>query len=271
MSKQPYKKPYYKPKADAEPEPTFAQPFFVDIETVPAFSTFEQLPEPMQKLFLWRFKLELHEAKAVEVIGSYKSDIIPVNDDLINSVYIKRAPFSAEFGKIVNISLGKVVLSESGAINLRIKSLYGHDEKEILREFVRIVMKAKSMCAHNGKEFDYPFIFRRLVIHRITVPYLMNAIGKKPYEMNGLEDTMLMWSGTQWNHKVSLDLLATIFGVPTSKQEMGGEDVYRVYYHEEDGLQKISQYGAGDIFTMTNVYSIMRGFNPILPEQIILA
>lgn len=260
---------YSRKPASTEPEPTYAQPFFLDIETVPQWSEWDQVPEEIKALFMARHRTELLEIKGVEAIGS---TIIPVNDELIHGTWLKRAPFSAEFGKIVNISMGKVAKSEDGSLTFRVKALTGRDEKAILADFAKLVMKAKSFCAFNGKEFDYPFLFRRLIIQGLPVPHILNPIGKKPWEvLDSLEDPMMMWSGTQFNHKVSMNLLAALFGIQSSKDEMDGADVCRVFYHEEDGLEKIARYGNGDIFTLANVYNRLKGFNQLLPEQIVYA
>jgi hypothetical protein len=262
-----YRRPYKPKDTEAEPVPEFAQPYFLDIETVHGcephelseFTTFKWDPG-IYDLYRTRNNRAIEELAAQQGLSKAEA---------IDRHYLQYAPLSAEFGKIVCISLGKVVKTDTGSIQLRIKALAGADEGALLNEFVRMILKARTLCAHNGKEFDYPFLFRRLVIQNIPVPGVLNTIGKKLYEMSNLEDTQVMWSGSQWNHRVGLDLLSNLFGLQSSKEEMTGADVWKVFYFEEGGLEKIARYGRGDIFNLVNIYNRLKGFNLILPEQVV--
>ncbi len=152
------------------------------------------------------------------------------------------------------------------------KSFVGRDEKTILTLFAAAISQAISLCAHNGLDFDFPMLFRRYVINGLPVPAILNRINKKPWDP-GLEDTMAMWSSSQWKYRCSLDLLAHVFGLPSPKEGMTGADVATVFYgmfedgpadelpmdKEDRALNKIASYCSGDVVTMVDVYARMRG------------
>jgi 3'-5' exonuclease len=90
-----------------------------------------------------------------------------------------RAGIYAEFGKIIVISVGYFNGSE-----FRLKSFYGDDEKILLEEFATLLNRHYNnaddvLCAHNGKEFDFPFIARRMIINGIELPFILQLAGKK--------------------------------------------------------------------------------------------
>jgi uncharacterized protein YprB with RNaseH-like and TPR domain len=158
-----------------------------------------------------------------------------------------------------------------------LKEEKGSTEHDLLLNFCsRGIQAAKILCAHNGKEFDYPFLFRRLLANKIKVPDILNGIGKKPYEMNHLEDTVEMWSATQWKHKASLATLAEIFGIPSPKEKMDGSDVAPLYYSKQDlpweSVDQIAEYCNGDVVTLVKVYCAIKQLDVVItPENIIYA
>ena len=213
----------------------------IDIETACQFLEFSEVPERLQNL--WH-KKEQH----LRLSEEEKS-----NSELS---YFNRAGIYAEFGKIICISIG--VIDESNK-QIRIKSLANHNEALLLAEFVELLKKVESenaapiiFCGHNIKEFDLPYICRRLLINRIEFPECLHLSNLKPWQINHI-DTLELWRFGDYKNYTSLDLLATILEVPTSKTDIDGSDVSRVYWKEND-LTRISEYCSRDIFTTALVY-----------------
>lgn len=207
---------------------------FLDIETVPASSSYDKVEEPMRKL--WDRKAENFRKEP---------------EDTPESLYA-RAGIYAEFGKIVCISAGFFKGKE-----FRIKSFYGDDEFLILSQFCRLLTShynfdKKMLCAHNGKEFDFPFLARRILVHGIALPNILDVAGKKPWEVQFL-DTMELWKFGDFKHYTSLELLAAIFGIPTPKDDISGGDVHRVYWEEHD-IERIRTYCQKDVLTVARLF-----------------
>ena len=191
---------------------------FLDVETVPQQFSFNQLTED------WK---ELWSRKAGSLLKSRE-------EETVESVY-ERAGIYAEFGKIICISCGIVTGSENNR-GIILKSFAGDDEKEILSTFSEMLNKwsaneQRFLCAHNGKEFDFPYICRRLIINRLPIPLLLDLAGKKPWEITHL-DTMELWKFGDYKSYTSLNLLAHALGVPTPKDDIDGSMVAEVYYKE---------------------------------------
>ena len=179
------------------------------------------------------------------------------------SIYQDRAGIYAEFGKIICVAVGKFFETESGDLVLKVKAYYGDDEKEILTGFKGMVEKMDpavlKLCSHNGKEFDFPYLCRRMLVNGISLPAAMNIMGKKPWDIQHL-DTMEMWKFGDYKHYTSLDLLAAIFNIPTSKIDIDGSQVNRVYYRD-NGLIKIKDYCLRDVVVLAKLYLKMRAIN----------
>jgi DNA polymerase elongation subunit (family B) len=227
---------------------------FLDIETVPAFPSYEQLSERLQKL--WN--------KKAERLAPFNS--LPDEAVSPESIY-SRAGIYAEFGKIICISVGAFLKGE-----LRIKSFSGHDEKMLLSEFADLLNKRYNrpehlLCAHNGKEFDFPYMARRMLVLGITIPAILDLSGKKPWEVNHL-DTMELWKFGDYKNYTSLDLLAAIFDIPTPKDDIDGSQVANVYYKEND-LPRIVQYCTKDVLTVAQIFRRYRG-EPLIEEEAVL-
>jgi predicted PolB exonuclease-like 3'-5' exonuclease len=217
---------------------------FIDIETVPAAKDFDSLDERSQDLFV---------TKMVRV-EKYR-------DLTYQEIYPREAGLHAEFGKIVCVSMGYV--QGEGII---LKSFFGDDEKALLSEVAAALGKATSIVAHNGKNFDYPWLCRRMVIHKIPLPVLLQIQNLKPWEIK-LEDTMEMWRFGQFNATASLDCLCHLFGLPSPKKGMDGSQVADVYYNECD-LNKIVAYCEADITALVNVYRSMQYLEPIQTQLV---
>ncbi|MCC7301061.1 MAG: 3'-5' exonuclease [Bacteroidia bacterium] len=219
---------------------------FLDIETVPMTATAEEAPEAYRKL--WEEKFNKIQNKRP-------------GEDTPEKAW-RSAGIYAEFGKIICISVGTF---NQG--NFLIKSLAGHDERKILEDLARLLEQSYArpearLCAHNGKEFDFPYIARRMMIHGIRLPSILNLAGKKPWEVQ-LLDTMELWKFGDYKSYTSLNLLATVLGVPTPKDDIDGSQVYGVYYHEKD-LPRIVTYCQKDVLTVAQILRRMRG-EEILP------
>lgn len=233
---------------------------FIDIETVPVE---KDIPSNLKEIYHRRFKKEVYDTvKDKELTNPLK-----LYDEDFQFHWEDRAGLYAEFGKVVAISLGTM-----GNTKFFVKGLASRNEKVLLEQFLEALEKSKAsiLCAHNGKEFDFPFLVRRLIIHGLPVPECLNTIGKKPWEVK-LEDTLQMWAGTQWNYKVSLELLCQVLNVPTPKTDIVGSDVAKIYYgifeagsdelvfdKEEAALKKISKYCSGDVVAAANCFYRMK-------------
>jgi DNA polymerase elongation subunit (family B) len=174
----------------------------------------------------------------------------------------------AEFGKIICISLGIFSIQGKSA-SLRIKSIFGHDEKEMLHQFSALLNKQAPtlmFCAHNGKEFDFPYICRRLLVNGIEIPVQLQLSGKKPWEINHI-DTMELWKFGDYKHFTSLNLLAAILDIPTPKDDINGAQVRQVYY-EEKNLDRIVTYCQKDVITTAQVLLKFKGMDIIPAENI---
>lgn len=210
---------------------------FLDIETVPEVYRFKDLDPKTAELFDAKTKwLQKEGANAAEVY--------------------ERAGIYAEFGKIVCISCGILSDKPSGK-EIRLKSFFGEDEREILTSFAKLLNdKFNSpyhvLCGHNAKEFDFPFIARRMLIHGISLPGVLDIAGKKPWEIAHL-DTMELWKFGDYKHYTSLSLLCHIFKIPTPKDDIAGSDVARVFYEEND-LKRIVKYCQKDVVALIQLF-----------------
>ena len=211
---------------------------FLDIETVPYYGTWEDVPENEQ--YLWDKKTK-----------TQRQDDIAAAD-----FYMERAGIMAEFGKIICISVGMVDQNNT----LRIKSFADHDEKKLLEEFGQMFnsprLRNVILCAHNGKEFDFPWIARRFLINGIQPPTPFQMYGKKPWEIPHI-DTMELWKFGDYKSFVSLELLAHVFGIPTPKDDIDGSMVSTIYHIEKD-LYRIIKYCEKDVLTLSNIFRRMR-------------
>jgi 3'-5' exonuclease len=213
---------------------------FFDIETVPAQKSYADLDENWQ--YLWK-----HKAK-----GILKKGDEPVTDEEAAGCY-ERAGIYAEFGKIICISVGLMKYDkQSKAMTTRLKSFASDDEAELLTGFAELLNSRYNdanryyLCGHNIKEFDVPFICRRLMLHQMPFPTMLNVIGKKPWETKQFLDTMDMWKFGDHKNYTSVKLLAAAFGFPSPKDDIDGSDVARVYYEEND-LPRIATYCQKDV------------------------
>jgi uncharacterized protein YprB with RNaseH-like and TPR domain len=166
-----------------------------------------------------------------------------------------RAGIYAEFGKIVCISCG-CLQGNADDKKIVIKSYFGDDEKKLLMDFAHMLQgwsnsPDKFLCAHNGKEFDYPYLCRRMVINGIEIPEALKISGRKPWEVRHL-DTMEMWKFGDYKSYTSLKLLAKVLGIPSPKDDIDGSMVNSVYWTDKD-LERIVEYCQKDVITLAQV------------------
>lgn len=211
---------------------------FLDIETVAQYESYDELPDA------WR---ELWDHKSNSLIRDKERDTP-------QSIY-NRAAIYAEFGKIICISCGCIQGSGEDK-KLVLKSFFDEDEKRLLQQFADMLQgwsgsADKYLCAHNGKEFDYPYICRRMVINGVEIPEALKIAGRKPWEVRHL-DTMELWKFGDYKNYTSLKLLALTLGVPSPKDDIDGSMVNEVYYKEKD-LERVVKYCQKDVLTLTQV------------------
>lgn len=222
---------------------------FIDIETVPLFSSEQDVPEV--ELALWKKKENLLNQRRENDFVTYQN-----------------AGIYAEFGKIICICAGSLCRTNEG-ISLQIQSFSGKDEKTVLQNFVDYLSyfdQELVLCAHNGKEFDFPFICRRLLINRINLPPVLQIAGKKPWEIRHL-DTLELWKFGDFKHYTSLDLLSHVFGIESPKNGMDGSLVFQTYY-QENNLPKIRDYCENDVVALCKVFLFQTGNLNWIPELI---
>jgi 3'-5' exonuclease len=208
---------------------------FLDIETVPATSSYTMLDQSFQALW------------------EKKSRQFRDEDQSAEEVY-ERAGIYAEFGKIICISVG--LIKEKTPFSFRIKSFYGDDEKTLLSEFSAMLNKFSKnrealLCAHNGKEFDYPYIARRMIINSMIIPDILDNAGKKPWEVK-LLDTLDLWKFGDYKSYTSLDLLTTTLNIPSPKDDIDGSMVAGIYHNEHD-IKRIAKYCEKDVLAVAQV------------------
>jgi DNA polymerase elongation subunit (family B) len=207
---------------------------FLDVETVPQESSYDKLEKDWQEL--WARKMR----SAIE-----REEVLP------GEIY-DRAGIYAEFGKIICISVG--IFENDEAMSFRMKSFYGDDEAKILKDFSEMLKASNivSLCAHNGKEFDFPYIARRCLINGLTIPGLLDNAGKKPWEVSNF-DTMELWKFGDFKSFTSLNLLAACFGIRSPKDDIDGSDVWRVYWEDND-VERIKIYCQKDVDTVARLF-----------------
>jgi DNA polymerase elongation subunit (family B) len=227
---------------------------FLDIETVACTDNFQSLNERLKTQ--WSRKA-----------GFLKREENMTDEDLFHN----RAGIYAEFGKIICIVIGKFFENEAGELSIKTKALFDHDEANLLREFKTMVEKLDGpnlrLCAHNGKEFDFPYMSRRMLIHGISLPPVLNLSGRRPWENPHL-DTMEMWKFGDYKHYTSLDLLAAIFDIPSSKSDMDGSLVNTVYYKERN-FEKIKNYCVSDVIVLTQLFLKLKGMTLVNEKNIV--
>jgi 3'-5' exonuclease len=233
---------------------------FIDLETVPNVKSFNDIDERGQALFIKKFIREINDTTSMMGRGVAAEQF-----------YDSNASFYAEFSKVFCVTVG---IESNGT--LRLKTLIDRNEKRLLSSLLPIIITAKKLVAHNGKLFDFPFLFRRLLINGLAVPDVLNMIGKKPWDLS-LEDTKEMWKHMSYKDSASLDTIAWCLGLPSPKTDIDGSHIKELYYleqkegvlifdNDEPLFKRIGAYCEGDVITLANVYQKLKGL-PIFTED----
>ena len=224
---------------------------FLDIETVPLHADYKQLEEPA--ITLWEQKTQYQR----------KEEFTPEE-------FYDRAGIWAEFGKIICISVGYLVF-KGDVRNFRVTTFHG-EEVALLNEFKNLLethfnKPQHLLCAHNGKEFDFPFIARRMIINRIDIPFKLNLFGKKPWEVPHL-DTLELWKFGDYKTYTSLKLMTRVLGIPSPKDDIDGSEVCRVYYQEND-IDRIIRYCEKDTLAVAQIILRLRNEDLLAEDEIL--
>ncbi|TXC85428.1 ribonuclease H-like domain-containing protein [Luteibaculum oceani] len=218
--------------------PSATSLLFIDLETVPLHEKFEDLDPRGQELWQLKNRYWLQD------------------DQDPSAVYAERAGVMAEFSKVICATVA-YLSSNGNGLALKLKSFYGDDEKTVLQELIPVLnsvgrTELKLLCAHNGIEFDFPFLARRITIHQLALPECLDLAGKKPWEVPHI-DTMELWKFGDRKAYTSLNLLSYVFNIPSPKDDISGADVKKVYY-EEKNLERIVRYCEKDVTTLAKIY-----------------
>jgi 3'-5' exonuclease len=220
--------------------PDFKNLLFIDIETVSCVPSFQHLDDRLKTLWMKK-------------AGLIKNDGLESPDDL----FFQKAGIYAEFGKVVTIALGHISKNKEGEETLRVKALYNHNEAGLLTAFKQLLEekfdgKSVVFCAHNGKEFDFPYLCRRMLVNGICLPDCLDLNGKKPWEVNHI-DTLELWKFGDRKNYTSLETLAAIFGIESSKNDIDGSQVNQEYYINGN-LEKIAYYCMNDVVVTAQLF-----------------
>lgn len=227
---------------------------FLDIETVSSQKDFLQLDERLQKA--WVKKALLLDPGCTN----------PSN------AYFEKAAIYAEFGKVLVIGIGYFHENQSGDLCFRTKALANDHEETLLQSFLEVLHgfehKDIVLCAHNGKEFDFPYLCRRLLVNGLPLPSCLQMSGQKPWQVRHY-DTLDMWKFGDRKHFTSLELLAAVFGIPSSKTSIDGSQVNSKYYNE-NGLELIADYCRQDVIVLAQLFLKLNSLSLPKSENIVL-
>lgn len=229
----------------------FKNLLFIDIETVATYPTYDAVPERLQAQ--WKRKA-----------GYLRTE--PGQSDA--ELYENRAGIYAEFGRVIVIGLGFLHWDEEQQLCLKVRTMADTDERTLLSTFAHLLeTKYKpnllTLCAHNGREFDYPYLCRRMLVNSVPLPRALQLSNRKPWEINHL-DTLELWKFGDKKNYTSLELLAALFDIPSSKTDLSGDRVNAVF-HQEAGLERIRQYCLEDVVVLAQLFLSYQNL-PLIPE-----
>ncbi len=223
---------------------------FIDIETVANHATFDQLSPKNQQFWTGKARILKRNQE--------------IDPEAIQALYVDKAAIYAEFGKVVCISIGYIQKRNQQSPKLILKSFYGTNEKLILQSFSKLIKRHfknhndAQICGHNIREFDCPFISRRCIINGLPIPKCINFMGKKPWEVKSLIDTLNLWKFGDYKHYISLDHLTHILSIPSPKSFMDGSQVHDYYWFKND-FESIVKYCEADVTAVAQVYLKLKG------------
>jgi len=228
---------------------------FLDVETVCGKAAFDELAESTQDLWIKKSE-QIHR----------RDDEQPKPKDS----YTERAAIYAEFGKIVCISVGFISPEKDGEMSFRLKSYCSEDEAALLTDFAKLLdgtPRFVYLCGHNIKEFDIPYICRRMIINQLALPGKLQIHGKKPWELSHFLDTLELWKFGDYKNYTSLNLLCDVFGVPSPKSDMDGSKVGGAFWND-NALDKIAEYCEKDVLATAQVFLKMARKDLIKEENV---
>lgn len=225
---------------------------FLDIETVPQETSYGKLDSEWQSLW------------------NRKSSLLHKEEESDPEILYERAGIYAEFGKVICVSFGILILKDSKR-EFRLKTLSGDNEKLLLEDLIQVMNRFYKgpeylLCAHNGKEFDFPYLARRILINGLKLPHLLDIAGRKPWEVQHL-DTMQLWKFGDYKNYTSLKLLCKLFNIPSPKSDMDGSQVAEVYYKQKD-LKRIGEYCREDTLAVAQILLKYRGEKLLAKKEI---
>lgn len=230
----------------------FKNTLFIDIETVSGSDNFSSISDKMKDFWIKKAK-----------------NLINPSNISLEDMYFERAALYAEFGKIIVVGMGFLFVNKLGEMSLKVKTIANADEKELLQEFVAFINKTYksrelTLVAHNGKEFDFPYLCRRMLVNGLEIPKSLQLQGKKPWEIIH-QDTMEMWKFGDRRSYASLELLAELLGIEGAKSDLSGDRVNSVFHIEKD-LDRIAAYCGDDVIVVAQLY-LRHHFLPIVEPQ----
>ncbi len=223
---------------------------FIDIETVPLAEHYDDLDDDSKHFW------------------NRKSGYLRKEEETPEDLY-PQAGIYAEFGKVICISVG--FMHEEEGWQLRIKSMYGHDEKKVLSEFIALLNKHYNsnrylLCAHNGKEFDFPYLSRRILINNLKLPALLDVAERKPWEIRHL-DTLKLWKFGDYRNFTSLRLLVHLFKLPVPTDEVDGSQIAELYWKNGD-FEKIVHHCQTDVVAVAQLILRFKNMTPLEEKSI---
>jgi predicted PolB exonuclease-like 3'-5' exonuclease len=232
----------------------FKNTLFIDIETVSGSENFSSISDKMKEFW----------------VKKAKNLVNPANISL-EEMYFERAALYAEFGKIIVVGMGFLFVNKQGELSLKVKTSANADEKGLLQEFIAFINKTYksrelTLVAHNGKEFDFPYLCRRMLTNGLEIPKSLQLQGKKPWEIIH-QDTMEMWKFGDRRSYSSLELLAELMGIEGAKIDLSGDRVNHVFYKEMD-LDRIAAYCGDDVIIVAQLYLRFHFLSIVEPQNI---
>jgi predicted PolB exonuclease-like 3'-5' exonuclease len=232
----------------------FKNTLFIDIETVSGSENFSSISDKMKEFW----------------VKKAKNLVNPANISL-EEMYFERAALYAEFGKIIVVGMGFLFVNKQGELSLKVKTIANADEKVLLQEFIAFINKTYksrelTLVAHNGKEFDFPYLCRRMLTNGLEIPKSLQLQGKKPWEIIH-QDTMEMWKFGDRRSYSSLELLAELMGIEGAKMDLSGDRVNHVFYME-NGLERIAAYCGDDVIIVAQLYLRFHFLSIVEPQNI---
>jgi len=232
----------------------FKNTLFIDIETVSGSENFSSISDRMKDFW----------------VKKAKNLANPANISF-EEMYFERAALYAEFGKIIVVGMGFLFVNKQGELSLKVKTIANADEKELLIEFIDFINKTYksrelTLVAHNGKEFDFPYLCRRMLANRLEIPKSLQLQGKKPWEIIH-QDTMEMWKFGDRRTYSSLELMAELMGIEGAKIDLSGDRVNYVFYKEKD-LDRIAAYCGDDVIIVAQLYLRFHFLSIVEPQNI---